>query len=203
MLHFLIMLFKRGGDKDPANLSDEALVEQYRNTGDRQLAGELYKRTAHLVLGICMKYLKDQHQAEDAVMDIYEKLLNDLRTHEVQHFKSWLYMVSKNHCLMKLRKDQTQLKRHDGYEDFVKAVMENEEPPHLNGTDTDDAATLKLEKALQELNEGQRECVILFYLDGKSYKDIVDQTGYSDKQVKSFIQNGKRNLKLMMEKNHE
>lgn len=203
MLHFLMMLFKRGGDKDPASLSDEALAEQYRNTGDRQLAGELYKRTTHLVLGICMKYLKDPHQAEDAVMDIYEKLLNDLRTHEVQHFKSWLYMVSKNHCLMKLRKDQTQLKRHDGYEDFVKAVMENEEQPHLNGTDTGEEAMQKLEKALQELKDGQRECVILFYLDGKSYKDIVDQTGYSDKQVKSFIQNGKRNLKLIMEQDHE
>ena len=201
MLHFLMMLFKRGGDKDPEALSETDLAARYRQSGDRRYAGELYKRTAHLVLGICMKYLKDAHQAEDAVMDIYEKLLSDLKEHEVEHFKSWLYMVAKNHCLMKLRKGQTEQNRKTGYEEFAQAIMEIEESLHLNGTAEGEQQLQRLELAMQELNDGQRMCVTLFYLDGKSYKDIEQQTGYSDKQVKSFIQNGKRNLKLIMERN--
>ena len=146
----------------------------------------------HLVYGLCLKYLKNREESQDAVMAIYEHISQKLLTIEVQHFKSWLYMVSKNHCLMELRK-----KNPETHTDFF---MESNEVVHLN----DDKEALEkdleaLEACIEELKQEQKQCVQLFLLEKKSYQQVNVQTGIDLKKVKSHIQNGKRNLKLCLE----
>jgi RNA polymerase sigma factor (sigma-70 family) len=177
-----------------AHISDAGLLELYEENHDRQWIGILLERYTLLLLGVCMKYLKDETEAKDCVQQIFLKVLTEAGKYRIDYFKSWLYMVAKNHCLMKLR------------EKGGKGLRElNEDIPAAGDTDknelyqTDQTYDL-LEEAIQELNEEQRQCVILFYLQKNSYTQIADKTGYSMMQVKSYIQNGKRNLKIVLER---
>jgi RNA polymerase sigma-70 factor (ECF subfamily) len=193
-------LSQTGGHINDAQQADEALLEAYRTLGDPEYLAELYRRHMHLALGVCMKYLKDIAAAQDAVADVFEKLAKDLREREVEQFKPWLYTVAKNHCLQLLRKEQVQLGRTREYTQFLDAVMESEEEPHLHKEDEKEILLQKLETSIAALGEDQKLCIVLFYLEGKSYKEIIDQTGLTDMQVKSHIQNGKRNLKNLIER---
>jgi RNA polymerase sigma-70 factor (ECF subfamily) len=182
------------------NLSDEELIRQFRINGDQTYFVTLFQRYTHLIYGVCKKYLKQEPLAEDAVMEIYEKLLREIGRHDIQLFKAWLYQVSKNHCLMHLR-------RHAAHPvDLVEEVkvngslfMETEQSLHL---DEQQKALLEkqLQDALEQLNADQKKCIELFYLLDKSYLEICKETGFNLKQVKSFIQNGKRNLKIQLSK---
>ncbi len=184
------------------DLSDADLIAEYKKTGDKLFVGILYKRYSHLVMGLCMKYLKDEEEARDAVIGIFTKLFDDLIKHQVTYFKSWLYTFSKNHCLMLLRNTQTRLKRELDYGADVRGLMEKGEEMHQNANKREQEY-VALEKALAGLNEEQRICVELFYMRDKSYQEIAVLTGYSLNNVKSYIQNGKRNLKIKLEQNHE
>jgi len=147
-----------------------------------------------MVYGVCLKYLKDRESARDSVMQLYELLVKDLLVHEVRNFRGWLYVKTRNHCLMELRSSKNM-----PHEEISPFLMENglsqhpEEEVMLHG-DTD-----KLEKCLQSLAEAQQLCITLFYLEEKCYKEISEATGYDYNQVKSYIQNGKRNLKNCIE----
>lgn len=183
-------------------LSDPELMAKYRATVDPEVIAVLFQRYTHLVYGVCRKYLEDQEDAKDAVMEIFEGLFDSLLIHDIQHFKSWLYSVTRNHCLMKLRKrkdlhlDMELMQKNSG-----DVFMENEDPLHLNEVFTpfhrEDVIS-----ALSVLNTQQQQCIGLFYLEEKSYKEISEMTGYTLKEVKSHIQNGKRNLKIYLEKKH-
>lgn len=174
------------------------LVSAYKETGNNLFIGELYERYTHLVYGVCMKYLKNEDDSRDATIEIFEKLLTDLKRHEVQNFKSWLYSVAKNHCLMKFRKDKTLIENHPGLQEELTSVMEWDENLHPdNGVDKEDQL-VRAEEAIRRLTSDQRLCIELFYLEEKSYQEIMQQTGFDFKQVKSFIQNGKRNLKNIL-----
>lgn len=198
MLQLLTILFGLG-KKSPTPLSDEELVALYKNTGNNIHIGTLYKRYTHLVLGVCMKYLKDAEAANDAAMEIFEKLLIDLKRHDVQQFKPWLFTLSRNHCLMKLRKQKTEAGRLDGYEYFLQDIMEEDASMHLlYEGDEKELLLEKLTLAIEQLKEEQKQCIRLFYFEERSYKEIEEMTGLDDKQVKSYLQNGKRNLKLML-----
>jgi len=163
---------------------------------DNVYVGELYNRYGHLVLGLCIKYLKNRDEAEDAVMSIFGQLLKDLKKHKVEYFKSWLYTYSKNYCLMQLRKKQTILKKELDVKENEIFLMDYNTVEHLN--EKEQQIEL-MQTALNELNKEQRECLELFYMGNKSYIEIVTITGYNNNEVKSHIQNGKRNLKLKME----
>ncbi len=165
--------------------------------------GILYKRYAHLVLGLSIKYLKDKDEAKDAVMHIFEKLMSDLLKHDVQYFKSWLYTFSKNHCLMIIRTKQARLGKEVDMQINASSFMETETDLHPNSYEEKEKAYHALEKAIEELNEEQKRCIDLFYLKEKSYQEIAQVTGYTLNEVKSFIQNGKRNLKIKLEKSSE
>jgi RNA polymerase sigma-70 factor, ECF subfamily len=193
-------LNQTGGHINDAQQADEALLEAYRKLGEPEYLAELYRRHLHLALGVCMKYLKDVAAAQDAVADVFEKLAKDLREREVEQFKPWLYTVTKNHCLQLLRKEQVQVGRTKEYTQFLESVMETEEEPHLHKEDEKELLLQKLETSIEALNPDQRQCIVLFYIEGKSYKEIVDQMGLTDMQVKSHIQNGKRNLKNLIER---
>ena len=179
--------------KKRSNLSDEALIERYQKDLRKRWVGELFNRHAHLVFGVCMKYLKNEPEAKDATIGIFEKLMKDLETAKVDRFSSWIYTVSKNHCLMILRKQNHPDRRKFELNGTEVAEVEEADDKVLNELKYD-----SLEQAIGELKDDQRVCIRLFYLERKSYKEIVDQTDYNLKEVKSHIQNGKRNLKLKL-----
>lgn len=176
--------------------TDTELINIFLEKNDNEYVGELYNRYGHLVLGLCIKYLKNRDEAEDAVMTIFGQLLNDLKKHKVEYFKSWLYTYSKNYCLMQLRKKQTVLKKELDVKENEIFLMDYNNVEHLNEKEQQIQV---MQTALNELNKEQKECLELFYLNNKSYTEIVTITGYSNNEVKSHIQNGKRNLKLKME----
>lgn len=175
-------------------MDEQSLIATFRQKQKMQALAELYGRYVHLVSTLAHSILKQQHLAEDAVNDVFEIIAQDLKTTQVNNFSSWLYSVTKFHCL-KLKKKQQK--------EFAQEDMSQQEA-------TDDAISnlemeLKLQKrialmqsSLGEIKEHQKTCIELFYLKGMSYHDISDQTGFSVKEVKSYIQNGKRNLKNVM-----
>src|SRR5690606_5541736 len=81
-------------------------VAEYKNSGDLQVLGKLYKNYMPLVYGVCLKYFKHPEESQDAVMQIFEQLIDKLKNHEVKNFKSWLYVLTRNFCLMELRKSK-------------------------------------------------------------------------------------------------
>lgn len=176
--------------------SDSEIIARFRKSGDGFFTGILYNRYGHLVLGLCFKYLRNRMEAEDAVMNIFTKLFDDLKKHNVDHFKSWLYVYSKNHCLMELRKRQSTLKRELEIKEDTVLVMDFSDGSHLREREEQ---VQMLEQAINDLSEEQKTCVRLFYLDNFSYAEIVKATGYTGNEVKSHIQNGKRNLKIRLE----
>ena len=158
------------------------------------LVGELYQRYMDLVYGVCLKYFKDTERAKDGVMQIFEELIVKLKKYEVENFRAWLHQVSRNHCLMELRSPRN-LKTVE----FKSELVQNEENVHLNGVLEKEENFKKLEYCLGTLATEQQETIRLFYLEGKCYNEIVDLTGLEWNQVRSFIQNGRRNLKICME----
>jgi len=176
--------------------SDKELVLAYQQTGDLQLLASLYQRYMELLYGVCLKYLTDPAIAKDAVMQIFEELIPKLKKHSVDNFKGWLYTLAKNHCLMQLRSQKN--KRTVA---ISPDLMQSGEELHLNGEWQKEAAFKKLERCLQTLPGEQQQTVQLFYLQQKCYNEIVAQTGLDWKKVRSLIQNGRRNLKICMEKN--
>ncbi len=178
------------------NYSDLDLINTYLQKNDNFFVGVLYERYGHLVLGLSIKYLKNKDDAQDAVVEIFTNLLADLKKHKIQYFKSWLYVYSKNFCLMELRKRQSMLKKELELKENVHLVMDFSNPEHLNEKEAQIAI---MEQAIEQLNNEQKTCIELFYLKNKSYIDIEELTGFTNNEVKSYIQNGKRNLKLKME----
>jgi len=176
-------------------LDDNELIRRYFEEDNTNYLGILFKRYSHLVLGLCIKYLKNEDEAQDLVMNIFEKLTADLKKHKIEFFKSWLYTYSKNMCLMELRKKQSQLKKDIELQDNKVLFMDSGSDLHLNSNDEKENTISQLETALSTLSKEQKQCIILFYYKNKSYNEIVDITGFNANEVKSYIQNGKRNLK--------
>ena len=176
------------------DITDAELLELYYADKNKEWVGILLERYTLLLLGVCMKYLKDENEAKDCVQQIFLKVLTEVGKYKIDYFKSWLYMVAKNHCLMRLRDKGTKAVKelHDSY--TAQADVDRQE---LN----DNEKTLNLlEEAIQELSKEQRQCVILFYLQKNSYQQVSEKTGFSLMQVKSYIQNGKRNLKILIDR---
>lgn len=160
--------------------------------------GELYQRYMELVYGVCLKYYKDPEPAKDAVMMIFEELVSKLKKHDVDNFRGWLHQVAKNHCLMQLRTPKN-LKTVE----FKGELVQSEDNVHLNGIMEKEENFLKMESCLGTLANEQRDTIRMFYLEGKCYNEIVEATGLEWNQVRSLIQNGRRKLKICMEKNME
>ena len=176
-------------------LTDKELVTLYKQSGDMAALGGLYQRYMELVYGVCLKYFKEPETAKDSVIQIFEELVTKLKKHDVENFKGWLHQVAKNHCLMQLRTPKN-LKTVEFKTEFV----QTEENVHLNGVLEKEENFQKLEYCLGTLTSDQQQAIRLFYLEGKCYNEIVEMTGQDWNQIRSFIQNGRRNLKICMEK---
>lgn len=177
------------------SMSDDALLQLYRESGETEYFGVLYNRSLPLVYGLCMKYLKLPEDAEDAVMQLFEDLLGKVLRHEIANFRSWLYRVTQNHCL--------QILRHKGKEivtDLTAQPADSADFLDLLGGRGDDGQLKALHHCMERLPDEQRVCISEFFLAEKSYADIAEQRGFQSKSVKSYIQNGKRNLRLCIEK---
>lgn len=178
-----------------AHITDQQLLEHFYADHNNQWLGILLQRYTLLLLGVCMKYLKNEEEAKDSVQQIFLKAITELHKYRVEYFKSWLYMVAKNHCLMKLR-DKPGRQMEIKEQMAITPEEDNSRQEHLEK----DRKLELMDQSLQELSNEQKQCVTLFYLEKKSYQQIAEETGFTMMQVKSHIQNGKRNLKILLDK---
>jgi RNA polymerase sigma factor (sigma-70 family) len=167
------------------NQSDETLLQLFRQSKDNKWLGILLQRYTLLLLGVAMKYLKDKTKAEDAVQQIFMKAFTHLPKEEINNFKGWLYILMRNHCLQQIKSERYYVEI-----DVVQIAEENAEKTLIDSLEYE-----VIHSAMETLVSEQRECIALFYLKKMSYQQITELTGYSYMQVKSYIQNGKRNLK--------
>ncbi len=180
-----------------AQITDVQLVKAFRKDRNLEILGTLYKRYMHMVYGVCMKYLKNREDSQDTVMQVFEILIRDIPRFEIQNFKSWLYTVTKNQCLMKLRT----LKKIRNSQSVNLSVefMESTAVMHPIDEVENDLVMKRLERCLEQLNNWQRTCIEKFYYEKKCYREIAVELKLNENKVKSYIQNGKRNLKICME----
>jgi len=178
-----------------SQLTDADLVVLFKESGDLAVLGELYQRHMDLIYGVCLKYLKDPEQSKDSVMAIFEELNLKLRKHEVAHFRAWLHQVARNHCLMYLRSP-----RNKNSLPLPEELMHSVENEHLNAVMEKEQHLQDMSKCLEQLNPEQKQVVESFYLQERSYQEIAEQTGLDWNRVRSLIQNGRRNLRICMNK---
>lgn len=178
-----------------AHITDQELLGKYYAEQNNYWLGLLLQRYTMLLFGVCMKYLKNEEEARDGVQQVFLKVIQELPKYKVEYFKSWLYMVAKNYCLMKLRSKTSRITE---IKDSMVATPA--EDSSVQGLLEKDHQLELMTESLEELSKEQKVCVTLFYLDKKSYQEIAEETGFTMMQVKSYIQNGKRNLKISMER---
>ncbi|HOO67416.1 MAG: sigma-70 family RNA polymerase sigma factor [Bacteroidales bacterium] len=178
--------------------SDEELVARYREEGDIGILGQLYERHMHLVYGVCLKYLGEREWAKDEVMNIFEKLVTTVPQQEIERFRTWLYVVTKNHCLMLLRSRKREMIHEDAMINDPTFFMENASEMHPVEDETEEEMR-RLEECIRRLKEEQRSCIRLFFYEGCSYRQISERLGMEENKVKSYIQNAKRNLRICIE----
>jgi RNA polymerase sigma-70 factor (ECF subfamily) len=176
--------------------SDEILLSKFKETRKAEYFQQLYERYIPLIYGLCLKYLQSPEQSQDAVIDIYENLSQKIHDYEIKVFKNWLYSVVKNHCFHILKENKKEI-----IVNFDSQLMESDSSFTLFDDSRDEEKESALNECLEKLPEPQRIAVEKFFYEDKSYADIVDETGFHLKSVKSYIQNGKRNLKICIEKN--
>lgn len=192
-----IMIFRSSSGIDSS--SEDSLIRKFSSTGDLKYLGRLYEPYMHLVYGVCLKYLKDRQLSQDMVMQIFEKLIIEIPKRKIENFKPWLHVLTKNQCLMHLRAEKTRVAREEKMVENEAFFMENSIGYHHNNEVVWEKDLQQLKKCIEQLKNEQKECVKLFYLEEKCYQEIADQLDYELKKVKSYIQNGKRNLKICME----
>jgi RNA polymerase sigma-70 factor (ECF subfamily) len=187
-------------ERDYQHYTDQELVALFRAERNRDALGVLFQRHSGMALSTAMKYLGKREEASDMVMQVFEKVFQDLPRHEVKDFRPWLHMVVKNSCLMDLRKTRETPARNEQEEKYQQMVMENRSEVHPSEKMETEKRLQELERAIDLLSQEQRICIRLFYLEQKSYSEVAEHTGYTLNHVKSYIQNGKRNLQISLQK---
>jgi RNA polymerase sigma-70 factor (ECF subfamily) len=191
------MLFKFSG-KISKKKTDEDLLREFKASGDLELLGQLYSGCMHLVYGVCLKYFKDRDESMDAVMQIFEKLISEVPKHNIENFRSWLHVVTKNFCLMQIRSHKFRSQKHNEWIGESQIFMENS--LELHPIDNEEADLEKtLQECIEKLKDEQKECIRQFYYENRCYNEIAFNLNLDENKVKSHLQNGKRNLKLCIE----
>jgi RNA polymerase sigma-70 factor (ECF subfamily) len=193
------MIFKISRNKK-MNKSDGELLTEFKSGGDLEILGELYSRYVHLVYGVCLKYLKEREEAKDGVMQIFEKLIIEIPKHNIENFRSWLHVVTKNYCLMQLRSGKSEKEKFSEWLNDPSVFMETVTDLHPLDEDEDSKSLDRaLEDCIERLKDVQRMCIRQFYFENRCYNEISVNLGLDEKKVKSHLQNGKRNLKICLE----
>lgn len=178
--------------------NDKILLKKYLKSSDLEILGQLYSNYIHLVYGVCLKYLKNRDDSKDAVNKIFELLITEIPKFEIQNFKSWLFVVTKNYCLMEIRKKKSEQKRIEKYSEQV--FMESDDFLHPIDETQNSELEAGLKKCIENLKNEQRESIELFYFKEKCYEEIAGMMNVPEKKIKSYIQNARRNLKICLEK---
>lgn len=181
-------------------MSDDELIIAYKESKNIEYVGELFQRKTHLIASLSLKFLKNETDAEDATYEVFEIVSKDLLRHEVSNINSWLFSVTRNHCYKKLRKTINEREKINEEKNSAISFMQNGSDDDLFEKELLEEQLDLMEEVIEQLSEEQRSCVKLFYLEKKSYVEIVEETKYELKKVKSYIQNGKRNVKILMDK---
>ena len=192
----LIVRFMRSLKK----MSDDELIVAYKESENIEYVGELFQRKTHLIASLSLKFLKNETDAEDATYEVFEILSKDLLRHEVSNINSWLFSVTRNHCYKKLRKTINEREKINEEKNSAISFMQNVSDDDLLEKELLEEQLDLMEEMIELLSEEQRICLKLFYLEKKSYVEIVEETKYELKKVKSYIQNGRRNVKILMDK---
>jgi RNA polymerase sigma-70 factor (ECF subfamily) len=193
------MIFKIPRNKK-MNKSDGELLTEFKSGGNLEVLGELYSRYIHLVYGVCLKYLKEREEAKDGVMQIFEKLIIEIPKHNIENFRSWLHVVTKNYCLMQLRSGKSEKEKFSEWLNDPSVFMETVTDLHPLDEDEDSKSLDRaLEDCIERLKDVQRMCIRQFYFENRCYNEISVNLGLDEKKVKSHLQNGKRNLKICLE----
>ncbi len=187
--------------REPRSKTDTELLSKFRSEGDLKVLGELYSRYMHLVYGVCLKYLKNNEEAKDGVMQIFEKLITEVTRHDIVNFRSWLHVVTKNYCLMQIRSARSDKEKLNDWLNDPEIFMENLVEMHPLDEGDEDQLSLNaaIEDCIKKLNEEQRNCIRQFYFEDRCYREISGNLDMDEKKVKSHLQNGKRNLKICLE----
>jgi RNA polymerase sigma-70 factor (ECF subfamily) len=183
-------------------MTDNELISHYKLHQDKECVGELYKRYTGFTYSICYKYFNDSERSREAVLEIFEELISKLLVHEIQNFKSWLHTVARNHCLLTFRAKKYESQFIDNYKKYQNDFMEQDKVLYPD-YQLKEENIAELEKCINQLKPEQRNCIELFYLQDKSYVETAKITGYTMNEVKTYLQNGKRNLKILMSKKDE
>lgn len=178
--------------------SDEELLKDYKKSGNKELFADLFKKHVTIVYGTCLFYLQDKDEAQDATMQLFEKLMTETINRDINNFKGWLSFVVRNHCISIIRKNKSLSKHIKSYYEFEYETPVYDEEEKINSVN-DEFMLEHMKDCLPKLKDNQRICIELFYLKNKSYQSIADETSFSLNEIKSYIQNGKRNLKLLLE----
>lgn len=193
------MIFKIPRNKK-MNKSDGELLTEFKSGGNLEVLGELYSRYIHLVYGVCLKYLKEREEAKDGVMQIFEKLIIEIPKHNIENFRSWLHVVTKNYCLMQLRSGKSEKEKFSEWLNDPSVFMETVTDLHPLDEDEDSKSVDRaLEDCIERLKDVQKMCIRQFYFENRCYNEISVNLGLDEKKVKSHLQNGKRNLKICLE----
>lgn len=192
------MKFFTQNNKQKEDRSDEELLAEYKSTNHSEYFGILYNRYIPLIYGLCLKYLQEEEKAQDAVMDIFENLLSRINNYEIKVFRTWIYSVAKNHCFQILEKNKREL-----VVDFNTQIMESDEVLSLLDELKDEDRENILKQCIEKLPDPQKMSILCFFMENMSYVEVAEHTGYNLKSVKSYIQNGKRNLKICVERNEK
>jgi len=185
-------------NKNQVQDSDEYLISEYLNTKNLEILGELYQRYTYMVYGVCLKYYKDREESKDAVMHIFERLIEEIEKHEVENFRAWLYVMTKHYCLRQLQKKNSSSKKFKQFynEKIMESTIELSPIDEIPEKDLSSA----LRECIEKLKIEQKNCIELFYLKEKCYQEVSEELSIPLNKVKSYIQNGKRNLKICLEK---
>jgi len=201
LLHLFVFMALNLSRKNYDDQDDGALLSEYLSSGDLEILGALYSRYMELLYGLCLKYFKNRERSQDAVMELFEKLIIELQRHKVDNFRSWLYVMAKNYCLMELRsKKNESLKISIDEHEYLFMENVDEMHPMDRGDYNKDKV---LENCIKQLKKEQRECIRLFYYENQCYRDIAQIINSDEKKVKSYLQNAKRNLKICLDGNDE
>jgi RNA polymerase sigma-70 factor (ECF subfamily) len=178
--------------------TDEDLLKEFHSSRDLEVLGELYSGYMHLVYGVCLKYFKERDESMDAVMQIFEKLITEVPKHDIENFRSWLHVVTKNYCLMQIRSHKSFSEKQNEWIEENKIFMENSSGLHPIDNEEEDMEEALLD-CIEKLKDEQKECIKLFYFGNRCYNEIAANLNLNENKVKSHLQNGKRNLKLCIE----
>jgi len=191
------MIFKFKGNIS-IKKTDEDLLKEFRSSRDLEVLGELYSGYMHLVYGVCLKYFKERDESMDAVMQIFEKLITEVPKHDIENFRSWLHVVTKNYCLMQIRSHKSFSEKQNEWIEENKIFMENSSGLHPIDNEEEDMEEALLD-CIEKLKDEQKECIKQFYFGNRCYNEIAANLNLNENKVKSHLQNGKRNLKLCIE----